>query len=166
MSKFKKAKKNKEKNLRKKKKEKSKRRRKESDKKSESDSAAPSIKTSDHKSISSVRRKFMKLKATATPQAIVRAKLKRDQRLLERDMKDLCKDVTKLFKTMPDDEKEHEEEEHFAEVETLSKNVGDLIISNDCPEPGFHYTRWQQRKFLQKVPDKKIRYKYTEDQNM
>ena len=158
MSKFTKAKKNKEKNLRKKKKEKSKRRRNESDINSESDSAAPSTKTSEQKSMSSVSREFMKLKATATPQAIVRAKLKRDQRLLERDMKDLCKNVTKLFKTMPDDEKEHEEEEHIAEVETLSKNVGDLIISNDNPEPGFHYTRWQQRKFLQKVPDKKIKY--------
>ena len=166
MSKFTKAKKNKDKNLRKKKKEKSKRRRKDQEKGSDSDSPGPSVRKSDHKRMSSLNLEFRKLKATATPQAIVRAKLKRDQRLLERDMKDLCKDVTKLFKTSlgVEDEKEQEEEEHFAEVENLSRNVEDLIISNDNPEPGFHYTRWQQRKFLQKVRDKKIKYNYEEDQ--
>jgi len=163
MSKFTKAKKNKDKNLRKKKKEKSKRRRKEQEKSSDSDSPAPApcIKKSDGRMISSLNLEFRKLKATASPQAIVRAKLKRDQRLLERDMKDLCKDVTKLFKTS--NKEEEEEEEHFAEVENLS-NVEDLIISNDNPEPGFHYTRWQQRKFLQKVRDKKIKYNYEDDQ--
>merc|ERR1712241_1542088 len=104
-------------------------------------------------SIFSLNLKFRKLKATATPQAIVRAKLKRDQRLLEKDMKDLCKDVKKLFKSSEDTNEE--EEEGVATVENLSKNVNDLIISNENNEPGFRYTRWQQRKFLQNVREKK-----------
>ena len=117
-------------------------------------------------SITSLNLKFRKLKASATPQAIVRAKLKRDQRLLEKEMKDLCKDVKKLFKS--GEETNEEDEEGFAAVENLSKNVSDLIISNENNEPGFRYTRWQQRKFTQKVRDQKIKYKYeeTEDENM
>ena len=115
-------------------------------------------------SISSLNLKFRKLKASATPQAIVRAKLKRDQRLLEKEMKDLCKDVKKLFKSS--EETNEEEEEGIAVVENLSKNVSDLIISNENNEPGFRYTRWQQRKFMQNVRDQKIKYKYEEDENM
>ena len=115
-------------------------------------------------SISSLNLKFRKLKPSATPQAIVRAKLKRDQRLLEKEMKDLCKDVKKLFKSSEDNNEE--EEEGIAAVENLSRNVSDLIISNENNEPGFRYTRWQQRKFLQNVRDQKIKYKYEEDENM
>ena len=79
-------------------------------------------------------------------------------------MKDLCKDVKKLFKS--GEETNEEDEEGIASVENLSKNVSDLIISNENNEPGFRYTRWQQRKFLQKVRDQKIKYKYEEDEKM
>ena len=165
MSKFTKAKRNKEKNMRKKKKEKLKKKLKNQEQE-DSDSTS-TTKRSDHRSINSLNLRFKKLKATATPQAIVRAKLKRDQRLLEKEMKDLCKDVKKLFKTSADSsEDKDEEEEGFAAVENLSKNVNDLIISNENPEPGFQYTRWQQRKFLQRVRDQKIKYKYEDDHQM
>jgi len=164
MSKFTKAKRNKDKNLRKKKKEKFKR--KYRDQAQEEDLCAVSNQKSDHKSISSLNLEFRKLKATATPRAIVRAKLKRDQRLLEKDMKDLCKDVNKLFKSSDETTEDKEGEEDFAAVEDLSKNVSDLIISNDNPEPGFQYTKGQQKRFLQKVRDQKIKYKHEEDQKM
>ena len=42
------------------------------------------------------------------------------------------------------------------------KNVSDLIISNENNEPGFRHTRWQQRKFLQNVREKKIKKRYVE----
>ena len=158
MSKFTTAKRNKDKNLKKKKKEKFRRKLK-----TKEDSLH--AKTND-RSVSSLNVEFRKLKASATPQAIVRAKLKRDQRLLEKEMKDLCKDVKKLFKSSDGTSESKDEEECFAEVENLSKNVSDLIISNENPEPGFHYTRWQQKKFMQRVRDQKIRYKYEEDQKM
>ena len=171
MSKF--TRKNKEKNIKKKKKEKAKRKLKFQEKSSEATSKSvpnrhkQAANTADRQgSITSLNLKFRKLKASATPQAIVRAKLKRDQRLLEKEMKDLCKDVKKLFKS--GEETNEEDEEGFAAVENLSKNVSDLIISNENNEPGFRYTRWQQRKFTQKVRDQKIKYKYeeTEDENM
>ena len=86
MSKFTKAKRNKDKNLRKKKKEKFKRKLKDQ----EEELCAVSNQKAAQRSISSLNIEFRKLKASATPRAIVRAKLKRDQRLLEKDMK-LCK---------------------------------------------------------------------------
>ena len=64
------------------------------------------------------------------------------------------------------EETNEDEEEGIATVENLSKNVSDLIISNENNEPGFRYTRWQQRKFMQNVRDQKIKYKYEEDENM
>ena len=168
MSKF--TKKNKEKNMKRKKKEKAKRRLKSQEKSSEKASkSCPTRNQQKHSSdrqdsITSLNLKFRKLKASATPQAIVRAKLKRDQRLLEKEMKDLCKNVNKLFKSSK--ETNEEGEEGFAAVENLSKNVSDLIISNENNQPGFRFTRWQQRKFLQNVRDQKIKYKYEEDENM
>ena len=39
----------------------------------------------------------------------------------------------------------------------------DLIINNDSFEPGFRFTRWQQRKFHQNVRKQKIKYNYDAD---
>merc|ERR1711913_65936 len=102
--------------MRKKKKEKLKKKLKNQEQE-DSDSTS-TTKRSDHRSINSLNLRFKKLKATATPQAIVRAKLKRDQRLLEKEMKDLCKNVNKLFKSSK--ETNEEGEEGFAAVENLS----------------------------------------------
>ena len=46
-----------------------------------------------------------------------------------------------------------EEEECLATVENLAKNVNDYLIINETSnnEPGFRFTRWQQRKFHQNV---------------
>ena len=109
---------------------------------------------------------FSKLNHTASTRDIVRAKQKRDRRVLDKDLKDLCKTMNTMC-DKKEETKEEGEEECFAEVENLAKNVNDLIISNDNFDPGFRFTRWQQRKFHQNVRMQKIKYNYTagEDEN-
>ena len=106
---------------------------------------------------------FSKLNHTASTRDIVRAKLRRDRRSLDKDLKDLCKTMNSMCNKDETKEEEEEEEECFAEVENLAKNVNDLIISNDSFEPGFRFTRWQQRKFHQNVRKQKIKYNYNAD---
>jgi len=105
---------------------------------------------------------FSRLNHTASTRDIVRAKQKRDRRVLDKDLKDLCKTMNSMC-NKKEETKEEGEEECFAEVENLAKNVSDLLISNDNFEPGFRFTRWQQRKFHQNVRMQKIKYKYTAD---
>ena len=106
---------------------------------------------------------FSKLNHTASTRDIVRAKLRRDRRSLDKDLKDLCKTMNSMCNNKAET-KEDGEEECFAEVENLAKNVNDLIISNDSFEPGFRFTRWQQRKFHQNVRKQKIKYNYNADE--
>ena len=149
----KKCKKNKEKNLKKKKKAKMKsnssdqeifrsKRMRENERKT-----AQSLKTLCHE--------FRKLNHTASTRDIVQAKQRRDRRVMDKELKDLCKNM----KSMCNKESiVSDEEECFAKVESLAQNVSDLIISNDNFEPGFRFTRWQQRKFHQNVRRRKIKY--------
>ena len=102
-----------------------------------------------------------KKKLNASPQQIVRAKHRRDERMLKRDMKNICKNLNNMCNK---DEKnkesdDEEEEECLATVENLAKNVNDYLIINETSnnEPGFRFTRWQQRKFHQNV--RKHKYK-------
>lgn len=157
----KKSKKHKERNLKKKKKEKFKRK-----ERSATDKSGDT--TTVVQSLSTLCQQFKKLNQTASPQEIVRAKHKRDQRRLDREMKDICKMMVKqeLTKTKDHDSGEEEEEECFAAVENLSKNINDLIITNDNLEPGFRFTRWQQKKFQQNVRKQKIKYNFLEDSEM
>lgn len=105
---------------------------------------------------------FSRLNHTASTRDIVRAKQRRDRRVLDKDLKNLCKTMNSMCHK--EETKEDEEEECFAEVEDLAKNVNDLIISNnDNLEPGFRFTRWQQRKFHQNVRTQKIKYNYNND---
>lgn len=104
---------------------------------------------------------FSRLNHTASTRDIVRAKQRRDRRVLDKDLKHLCKTMNSMCNK--DETKVDEEEECFAEVENLAKNVNDLIISNDSLEPGFRFTRWQQRKFHQNVRMQKIKYNYNND---
>ena len=104
---------------------------------------------------------FSRLNHTASTRDIVRAKQKRDRRVLDKDLKDLCKTMNSMCNK--EETKEDGDEECFAEVENLAKNVNDLIISNDNFEPGFRFTRWQQRKFHQNVRMQKIKYNYHAD---
>ena len=104
---------------------------------------------------------FKKLNYKASPQQIVRAKHRRDERMLKRDMKDLCKDLKSLCNKDEEnkDSDDGEEEECFAAVENLAKKVDDYLIINENSnnEPGFRFTRWQQRKFHQNI--RKHKYK-------
>ena len=156
-----KSKRHKERNLKKKKKEKFKRKERNAIEK-------PGDKTTVVQSLRTLCQQFKKLNQTASPQEIVRAKHKRDQKRLDREMKDICKMMVKqeLTKTKEPESGEEEEEECVAAVENLSKNINDLIITNDNLEPGFRFTRWQQRKFQQNVRKQKIKYNYFDDTEM
>ena len=160
-----KSKRQKERNLKKKKKEKF--------KKKERCALADSVdKSGDNatvvQSLRTLCQQFKKLNQTASPQEIVRAKHKRDQRRLDREMKDICKMMVKqeLTKAKEPESEGENEEECIAVVENLSKNIEDLIITNDNLEPGFRFTRWQQRKFQQNIRKQKIKYNYMEDTEM
>ena len=98
----------------------------------------------------------------------MKAKHRRDQRLLDRNVKDLCRDLDKMFQKSSNNEaeKEAEEEECFAAVENLSKNINDLIITNENHEPGFRFTRWQQRRFQQMTRKQNIKYKFNNDDDV
>eukprot|EP00090_Calanus_glacialis_P032581 TRINITY_DN53983_c0_g1_i1.p1 TRINITY_DN53983_c0_g1~~TRINITY_DN53983_c0_g1_i1.p1 ORF type:complete len:160 (-),score=48.34 TRINITY_DN53983_c0_g1_i1:97-576(-) len=102
-------------------------------------------------------------KNISTSQAIVKNKLKKDKRRLDSDMSGLCKDLKKMLKSSEKHSKDESDEECFPVIENLSRNVEDLLISNENYEPGFKFTRWQQKKFQQKVCDSKIQYNHDED---
>ena len=102
-------------------------------------------------------------KNISTSQAIVKNKLKRDKRRLDKDMSGLCKDLKKMLKSSEKHSKDESDEECFPVIENLARNVEDLLISNENYEPGFKFTRWQQKKFQQKVCDSKIQYNHDED---
>jgi len=104
---------------------------------------------------------FSRLNHTASTRDIVRAKQRRDRKVLDKDLKNLCRTMNSMCNK--EDTKQDEDEECFAEVENLAKNVNDLIISKDNLESGFRFTRWQQRKFHQNVRMQKIKYNYTDD---
>eukprot|EP00092_Neocalanus_flemingeri_P021711 GFUD01023549.1.p1 GENE.GFUD01023549.1~~GFUD01023549.1.p1 ORF type:complete len:160 (-),score=47.93 GFUD01023549.1:596-1075(-) len=99
-------------------------------------------------------------KKISTSQAIVKNKLKKDKKRLEKDMGRLCKDLKKMLKSGDKQTKDESDEECVAEVENLSKNIEDLIITNENYEPGFKFTRWQQKKFQLKVRESKIQYNH------
>ena len=123
------------------------------------------------KAVNSLCYEFQKLNKSkvASPQQIIKAKHRRDQRMLDRNVKGLCRDLDKMFQKTSNNEgtnKEKEEEECFAAVENLSKNISDLIITNENHEPGFRFTRWQQRRFQQVTRRQKIKYQYKADDDV
>jgi len=103
------------------------------------------------------------LKNISTSQAIVKNKLKKDKKRLDRDMSGLCKGLKKLLNSTEKQSKDESDEECVALVENLSRNVEDLVITNENYEPGFKFTRWQQKKFQQKVSNSKIQYNHEEE---
>ena len=102
-------------------------------------------------------------KNISTSQAIVKNKINRDKKRLDRDMSGLCKDLKKMLKSTEKHTEDESDEECVAVVENLSKNIEDLIITNENFEPGFKFTRWQQKKFHQKVSCSKIQYNHDDD---
>merc|ERR1712107_933648 len=94
-----------------------------------------------------------------------RAKHRRDNKQFQNNVNDLCDDLDQMCKKHDDDDDDDSdaEEECFAEVETLSRNINDLIISNDNNEPGFRFTLSQQKKFQQNIRRQKIKYKFQDD---
>ena len=144
-------KKNKEKNLKKKKLAKFKR--------SSEHSRVKEKKHQSNKIVTSLCVGLEKSVKLASPREIVRAKHRRDNKQFQNNVNDLCDDLDQMCKKHDDDG----EEECFAEVETLSRNINDLIISNDNNEPGFRFTRSQQKKFQQNIRRQKIKYKFQDD---
>lgn len=95
--------------------------------------------------ISNICSEFKKI---STTQAIVRQKLRRDEKNLTSEMTDICKDLAGLL----DSDGDGEGEEEVAVVEDLACQVDDLVIgAEELARPGFVYTRWQQRKFLDRM---------------
>ena len=89
-------------------------------------------------------------KKISTTQAIVRQKLKQDERRLKSDLKDICKNLERVLDTK--DEGCDDDVEEVAVVEDLSSRVEDLMLSREeLARPGFVYTRWQQRKFTDRL---------------
>ena len=147
-------KKNKEKNLKKKKLAKFKR--------SSEHSCVKEKKHQSNKIVTSLCVGLEKSVKLASPREIVRAKHRRDNKQFQNNVNDLCDDLDQMCKKHDDDDDDGEEE-CFAEVETLSRNINDLIISNDNHEPGFRFTRSQQKKFQQNIRRQKIKYKFQDD---
>ena len=139
---------NKARNLKKKKKSKAKN-------KKENGSVAMSEKQFEHRMMAMCK----EFKRVCTSKAIVTHKLHREKRKHDRDMSELCKDLKYLLKfnlktdNVVSSADVESEDVVYPVVEDLSKNVQDLIISNQNFEPGFKFTRWQQKKFLQKIRD-------------
>merc|ERR1739838_970262 len=65
------------------------------------------------------------------------------------DLNGLCKDLENMFKKKTN--VMEEEKECFAKVENLAQNIEELTISNENYEPGFRFTRDQQKKFTHKL---------------
>ena len=83
----------------------------------------------------------------ASPKDIFRAKHLRDQKLLNNDVDSICDNFEQLCGgTSETNNVNNKEEECFAEVENLSKNVNDLFISTDNLQPGFQFSSWQKKK--------------------
>ena len=91
-------------------------------------------------------------KKISTTQAIVRQKLKQDERRLKSDMKDICQDLERVLDTTKDDDGCDDDVAEVAVVEDLASQVEDLMLSREeLARPGFVYTRWQQRKFTDRL---------------
>ena len=104
-------------------------------------------------------------KNISTTQAIVRQKLKQDERRLKSDMTDICKDLERVLDTKADGCDDGVEE--VAVVEDLSSRVEDLMLSREeLARPGFVYTRWQQRKFTDRLKLIKHRRVVEEDEDI
>jgi len=97
-------------------------------------------------------------KKISTSQAIVKSKLKKDKRKLDRDMSLLCKDLKHLNTSTAPNDDDCEDKTCFPVIENLSKNVSELLISSDNYVPGFKFTRWQQRKLHKRVLERQIKY--------
>merc|ERR1712212_89096 len=98
-----------------------------------------------NQSVNSICRERRKMN---TSQVIVKAKLRRDEKRITKDINGLCKDLEEMFNKKNN---VMEEEECFAKVENLAQTVEDLTISNENFEPGFRFTRDQQKKFTHKL---------------
>jgi len=104
---------------------------------------------------------FKKIGSISTTQAIVRQKLRRDEKKMKLDLKSICKDMERVLDTKDDNEEGTEE---VAVVEDLACQVSDLMITPDqLSRSGFVYTRWQQRKFLEGLKLVKLRKQRRED---
>jgi len=104
-------------------------------------------------------------KKISTSQAIVKNKLKRDKRKLDKDMSYLCEDMKQLNTSTTQKDDDGNDETCFPVIENLSKNVSELLISSDNYEPGFKFTRWQQRKLHKRVLERQIKYNFQETLN-
>merc|ERR1712059_197317 len=88
----------------------------------------------------------------STTQAVFKAKLREeDQKRVNKDLKSICKDLENMLSHNQEDEKD---QECFAEVENLSKNVEELLIGTENYEPGFRFSKWQQKQFLKQIKNK------------
>ena len=91
-------------------------------------------------------------KMMSTTQAIVRQKLRRDEKKLKTDLKGICNDLERLLDTKEEDEADEADKVEVAVVEDLARKVDHLMIGQEeLARPGFVYTRWQQRKFLERL---------------
>lgn len=91
-------------------------------------------------------------KMMSTTQAIVRQKLRRDEKRLKTDLKGICNDLERLLETKEEEEADESDKVEVAVVEDLACKVDHLMIGQEeLARPGFVYTRWQQRKFLERL---------------
>ena len=89
-------------------------------------------------------------KMMSTTQAIVRQKLRRDEKKLKTDLKGICNDLERLLETK-DDSTDEADKVEVAVVEDLACKVDHLMIGQEeLARPGFVYTRWQQKKFIER----------------
>ena len=90
-------------------------------------------------------------KMMSTTQAIVRQKLRSDEKKLKTDLKGICNDLERLLETKEDPADEADKVE-VAVVEDLACKVDHLMIGQEeLARPGFVYTRWQQKKFIERL---------------
>ena len=78
-----------------------------------------------------------------TTQAIVRQKLRRDKKQLKNDMKSICKDRERVLDT-----KDYQDDVQQLEV---------AVVEQSRPSHDFVFTRWQQRKFMERLNKSKRR---------
>ena len=91
-------------------------------------------------------------KMMSTTQAIVRQKLRRDEKKLKTDMKGICNDLERLLETKEDSAEDEADKVEVAVVEDLACKVDHLMIGQEeLMKPGFVYTRWQQKKFNERL---------------
>merc|ERR1711971_1361705 len=91
-------------------------------------------------------------KMMSTTQAIVRQKLRRDEKKLKTDMKGICNDLERLLETKEDSADDEGDKVEVAVVEDLACKVDHLMIGQEeLMKPGFVYTRWQQKKFNERL---------------